>query len=266
MVRFEFSDTDWLTMDALKVYRMSELNQLTTNRRLSDAYLPPIITEDTFNGITYPVQINIWECYTIDLALKETALQLLPKIQSCSYLKVTDLASGISFIADTQSSGAIVIEPGEKFATTNQTFRITLRANKTRIYPKIAKENMYSIKTSVNSSIYPYAPVYSYYYTDILPQEIVMPGENETIIDNNQVQFHPKRSMNKGIIMCLYHLEAAAIAFKANFEISDKCRITTNDLDLTVLENVSLEQSEIVEGLYKSIVTFIYESKTRYFV
>jgi hypothetical protein len=251
MLKIQFSDTDWTDVNG-RILKMSVENELFINSRLSYNYLAPVITEDVWNGKQFPVQINIWESCIIEFAVKEMAIHMMNKLQSCENIICTDLSTGEIITLDTQSSGAISLEPSDRFDT-NQFFNLICRSNKISIFPGIARHNtniLRIVKDLVNYDFYTDKDIISF----VSDPEISKVVNYQTGLDSAS-----KTVSKNGKKMVFYLMETQAIDLKKKIENVGYTSILINPLtdNIPVLELGICKLSLLSEGLYKCEVDLI---------
>lgn len=264
MIKIEFSDIDWTNIDG-QIIKMSDANDFYINSRLSHLYIPPVITEDSWGGKTFPVQITNWDGYIIEFASKEIGISLLSKIQSCSFLRITDTRTSEIVTADTQSSGAVAVEVGEKYMTTNQAFRLMIRSKKTCLYPAIQRLGTYWCYVEYANESYPYGVELSLYKTDIIPIKIINTNQIDSIVADNLINVATKKQVKEGYKMVVYGMNDDMVLMKKYFDIASFTAFLINPLWKISIENISCEFVELTEGLCKNTVTIITKSNVRYF-
>jgi hypothetical protein len=250
MIRIRFSDTDWLDSQG-RVVKMSLEKELNANSRLTYAYTAPVITEDTWKGRTFPVQINQWESYTIQFAVKEVAIHALAKMQVCKNIEIEDTSTGEIITVDTLSSGAISIEPGNRYDS-NQYFTITVKANKIKSYPGLAVLNTNVLRITINLIDYNF-------YTDFDIIDFVTDAEAAKYQDGVGIDVVTKTNSKNGKRMLFYFMEATAMDLKRKCENLGFSAMVINPLsnNFVTLETGKCKLTELTEGLYKCECEFI---------
>jgi len=258
MITIKFSDIDWINVDG-QIIKMSLENEFNTQARLTHNYLAPIITEDTWNGKSFPVQINLWESYLMEIAVKELSIAMLAKIQSCSYIEITDSMTNETIIADTKASGGISIEMVDRFQTTNQSFNFIVRTKKVSLYPGIAKNNVNLLRILISPSFYDF-------YTDADIISFVSDAAKNDYDNSNGIATTAKSIVKRGSKMVFYLMETAAISLKEKIENIGYTSATINPatLNKTVIEQGKCSLTLLTEGLYKCECELITSSKVAY--
>ncbi len=257
MIRIRFSDSDWLDSQGRAV-KMSLEKELNTNSRLTYSYVAPIITEDSWKGRTFPVQINQWESYTIQFAVKEVAIHALSKMQVCKNLTIEDTTTGEVITVDTLSSGAISIEAGNRYDT-NQFFTISVKANKIKSYPGLAVLNTNVLRITINLVDYNF-------YTDMEIIDYVTDAEIQKYQDGVGIDFVTKSNSKNGKRMLFYYMENTAMDLKRKCENLgfSSIIINPNTNNYVILETGKCKLTELTEGLYKCECEFITSSNQNY--
>jgi len=250
MIRIRFSDTDWLDSQG-RIVKMSLEKELNTNSRLTYNYAPPEITQDTWKGKTFPVQINQWEAYTIHFAVKELGIHALAKMQVCKNIEIEDTETGETIIVDTVSNGGIAIEPGNRYDT-NQYFTISVKANKIKSYPGLAVSNTNVLRITLNLIDYNF-------YTDFDVIDFVTDAENAKYQDGEGVDVITKTNSKNGKRILFYFMEATAVDLKRKCENLgfSSMVINPNTNNFVTLETGKCKLTELTEGLWKCEREFI---------
>lgn len=258
MIIIRFSDVDWLNVDA-KVVKMSLQNELMLNARLTYDYIAPIITEDNWNGRTFPVQKNIWESYIIEFAVKEVAIHALAKIQSCQTITIEDTATAELITVDTSVNGGISLEGGDRYLSTNKSFNLVCRSNKISTYPGIAKLNTNNIRIIKNNITYPF-------YTDM---ELVY-SVSDAVIDkasNKDGLNYVAKSFSQNIVQLLFYLKNPdAMNLKLLVENLGYTSLTINPStdNIVITEIGECKLTPLTEGLYRCECKFVINTNLLY--
>lgn len=250
MLKFRFSDTNWTNADG-QIIKMSIEKSMHLNSRLSSAYMAPVITEDSWNGKTYPVQKNIWESYMIEFPVAEAGIHMLAKMQSCQFIEITDLATGEIIELDTDANGAISIEPTNKY-NTGQFFTLICRTKKISTFPGIARLNTYNITVVVNTVPY-------IFYTDKTIINFVTDPEYSKFNNKNGIDTTKKSMSKNGKKAVFYLMESNAVLMKKLIENLGYTSLTVFDgvNNIPIIEVPKCSLSMLTEGLYKCEIEMI---------
>jgi len=258
MIIIKFSDTDWVNASG-QIIKMSIENEFITNARLSYNYLAPVITEDNWNGKQFPVQINIWENCLIEFAVKEMAIQMMNKIQSCKNVTIEDTSTGELITLDTQSSGAISLEIADKFETI-QFFVLNCRSNKICIYPGIARNNTNTLRIIKDLVTYDF-------YTDQEIISFVSDAIQTKIINQTTGLDATTKSFSKnGKKMVFYLMETMANDLKYKIENLGFSSMAINPLaeNISITELGTCKLTLLSEGLYSCEVELFISGNIKY--
>ena len=258
MLRFKFSDTDWTDIDG-KVLKMSLENDYLTDSRLTHNYQAPVITEDSWNGDTYPVQINIWDSYIIKIHARELAINMLPKMISCKNLTIEDFSTGELLNIDTQSAGALTLEPGDRNDIIGQGFNLICRSRKIKIYPGISVNNTNVLRITENLIDYNY-------YTDKEIISFITDSERSRLQSSSGLDETAMTLSKNGRRMVFYLMESDAILLKKRIEnIGYSSMIinpSTNNIQIAEIGKCTL--TPLTEGLYRCEAELITNSNRMY--
>lgn len=253
MLRIKFSDTDWIDSNG-KTLKMSVEKEFLTSTRLTHNYIPPVTTMDNWGGETFPVQINQWEGYLIELMVQELAISMMSKMIACRTISIEDLSTGEFVTIDTQSEGAISLEAGDRFGTSAQSFNLIVKARKIKTYPGIAVDN-----TNTLQIIDPTLPNPLNFTTDRkLIYFVTDPDKSDYQKDSGLTDTSRTLSKN-GVKMVFYLMESNAIILKRKIENIGytSIKINPNTDNLLVAEIGKCTLTQLPEGLYKCECEFI---------
>jgi len=208
MIKIWYEDINWVD-DAGQIIPMSSGQELILNCRLTHMYRQPVITEDTWNGRSFPAQINIHESYMVEMAQREISLNDLNKLQSCKKIYVTSLDTNEIIEVDTDSP--MLIEPGERYGTAHQLFTWTFQTRKISTYPAYPRLNTYELSITVDS-------VESTYYTDFEAINFILDSELAQYNQNDGMNRTSKIVTKKGKRLLFYLFETDAIELKELIE------------------------------------------------
>lgn len=254
MIKVWFSDIDILNASGQTI--KLENNFFYVNSCILRNYLPPIITEDSWNGQTFPVQIDIWDGYQMKVAQRDLSINFLALVQSCKTVIIQDCDTNEIINIDTSASGAITIEPQGRLGTVNQSFLITFKSNRQLSYPGIVRNNTYNLKCTYNSVEYTF-------YTDKDIINFVNDTETEQFDNESGIKYTSKTISKEGKRMLFYYPETEALFLKKICELTEPANILINEVT-TVLENMKCTLTALTEGLYKCEVEAITSSLVNY--
>lgn len=253
MIRIQFSDINWTNIDG-EIIPMSYIQELILDSRLTHEFKPPFITEDTWKGQTFPVQITIFDNYRCQFGLKEISTEDLTKLLASKKIWVYDFETAEMIEVDTQSSGQLSIEIIGRQGSVEQCFALTFSSKKTCIYPGIARLNTNCLQITIDSTIY-------LYYTD---------KDLMTVVDNAQWSDYDNESGQKYVSktmqrnhkkMIFYFMEIDAMGLKENVEKAEPSDIIINPStdNIPAVEMVECELNELTEGLWRCVVNIVDE-------
>lgn len=245
MLKFKFSDTDWTDIDG-HVLKMSLGSEFFANSRLTANYLAPVVTMDSWNGRSFPVQKNIWESYIVEFKMSEMGIHLLSKLQSCDNIELTDTELGETITIDTHVDGGITIEPGNRYMSTGQVFSMICRTRKISTYPGISKNHTYN--ATIISSLTTYL-----FYTDFAPIPFISDSEKKQFDREDGIVRTAKTSSSEGFKMLFYLMQNDAIALKKRSENLGYSAFTIFDgiNNINVIEVAKCKLDQLPEGLMK---------------
>lgn len=252
MVKIWFKDSIARTSSSGKVYLTNEPDYFYVNSRLVFNYIPPIITEDSWNGKTFPVQINAYEGYQVQIAAKEMASNALSKLQSCKQIVFEEIETGEVVEVDTLASQAITIEPRGRLGTVDQGYIINIKSEKLPFYPAMASENINKLHVELDSLPYDF-------YTDFDIITFLQDAEKQSFSYDDALQITAKTTAKAGKRLVFYLNETDANSLKQKVEFAEIGDVTINpDSDNFVsLETGKCTVTALTEGLYKCEVEII---------
>jgi hypothetical protein len=260
MIKIWYSDIDWENIDG-QVVKMSIGNEMYINSRFTYNYTPPVITEDTWNGKTFPVQINIWDSYVIEFATKEQSINTIAKIQACENIIVEDCETNEIIKVDTSTSSGLSVEPGDRFMTANMGFNFVFKSKKTPIYPGIARYNTNTLQIVIDGNTYNY-------YSDKDLINFITDAEQSKYNNGIGYDSTSKTACKYGVRMVFYLMESEAIILKGHVENLGQTSwsATINPLtdNITSIEIGVCKLTALTEGLYRCEVEFITDYNTNY--
>jgi len=254
MIKIWFEDINWIDSQG-QVIPMAGGHQLILNARLTHNYRPPVITEDSWNGRTFPVQINNYEGYMIEMAQREISLNDLAKLQSCKKIYVTSLDTNEIIEVDTEQG--MSIEPGERMGSAHQLFIWNFQSRKTSVYPAYPRLNSYELSITVDS-------VESIYYTDYEPINFILDSELAQYNQNDGINRTSKVVQKKGIRVVFYLFETDAIELKELIEQAypDDVYFETDQ----AIETPVCSVAQLAEDLYRIDIQIITDVNVNYLV
>jgi hypothetical protein len=253
MIRIQFDDINWTNVDA-EIIPMSHMQELIISGRLNYEYNQPVFTEDTWGGKTFPVQISIWDGYSVQFSLKEISTHQIAKIQACKRIYIYEYETNEIIKVDTTSSGKLTIEPLGRQGTVEQSYKFSFATKKTCIYPGIARLNTNTLQVTIDETTY-------LFYTDIEILSSVDDTELETIDNDSGQKYTTKATQRKHKKMLFYLMEANANLLKEYSEKAIPADVIINPAtsNIPAVENVECKISEMAEGLYKCEIDLVNE-------
>jgi len=258
MIIIKFSDVDWIQADA-KVVKMSLENELLVNARLTYDYLPPVITEDSWNGRTFPVQKNIWESYIIEFAVKEVAIHAQAKMMACQNITIEDTETAELITVDTTVNGGISLEGGDRYSTTNKSFNLICRSNKISTYPGIAKLNTNYLRIIKNTITYPFYTDYELVY-DITDAEVSNASNKDGLNSTS-------KSFSRNLVKMVFYLknpEAINLKYLVENLGYSSLVINPSTTNIVITELGKCKLTLLTEGLYRCECEFVINSNLLY--
>jgi len=255
MIRIWFKDIAWIDSDG-NVIRMDLANEIVVNTRLNHAYRTPVITEDTWNGRTFPVQINVFEGYNIQFGQRELSINDIAKLQSCKEIYVESLETNEMLKVDTDTSGQLGIEPLERLSTSNQGFVFNFVAKRIPTYPGLARLNTHTLTINYNSTDYNF-------YTDYDFIQFVSDAERSDYQLNSGINYTAKTIQKKGYRIVFYLMESDALSLKEKLEVSLPENVSFNTTIIPI-ESARCQLTALTEELYKCEVELVTEVPINY--
>lgn len=255
MLKIWFEDIDWESVNG-DTYLMSSPNYFYYNSRLLHNYTPPTIIEDSWNGKTFPVQIDIWEGYQVQIAMKEISLQHLAKMQACKKLFIEDLETNEIIEVDTETNGGITVEPIGRLGTANQSFMLSFKSNRILSYPGLVRDNTHHLAITYDTSTYNF-------YTDYSVINFISDTEQSQYEAGTGIRYTAKSVNREGKKLLFFLMESDAIELKKYSELALPADVAL-DITTVPLEVLKCTLSEISEGLYKCEVEMITDSNVNY--
>lgn len=258
MIKIWYSDIDWENIEG-QIIKMSLANELYLNTRLTYNYTPPIITTDTWNGKTFPVQINIWEAYIIEFATKEQGIHTISKMQACENITIEDCETNEIIQVDTSSDGGVSIELIDRFLTANQAYNLIFKAKKTPIYPGIARYNTNILEIIISGTTYNF-------YSDKEVINFISDAEQINYTNGSGINETAKTVAKFGSRMVFYLMESDALSLKGKVENLGYTSIKINPAtdNIIAVEIGICKLTALPEGLYKCEVELITDSSVNY--
>jgi len=248
MIRVWFKDIAWADSDG-NVIPMNYAKELVFNARLNHAYKQPIITEDSFNGKSYPVQITISDAYQIQFGQREMSIGDISKLQACKEIWVQDFETNELIEVDTTSSGGFTIEPGERLQSANMSFIMTFSTKKILTYPALPRLNTNSLLITIDN-------IDSTFYTDYDFYQFVTDVERADYQQNSGQLYTAKTIQKTGYRIVFYYLESDAISLKTKLESAKPENVFFNT-SIQPIEFSKCTLTALTEGLYKCEVELI---------
>lgn len=248
MIRIWFKDVSWTNKDG-EVIPMQYAKEIVMNARLNHAYKQPIITEDTFNGKTYPVQITVSDYYNIVFGQREMSLNDISKMQACKEIWVQSYDTNEIIEVDTTSSGGIIVEPGERLSSANMGFIMSFQSKKTVTYPALPRLNTNHLEITIDAVTYDY-------YTDYDFMVFNTDAERSDYLNNSGQIYTSKTVQKSGYKIVFYYLETQANLLKLHLEQAKPENIAFNT-SIVPIEFSKCTNTMLAEGLYKCEVELI---------
>ncbi len=244
MIKISYKDgQNWTDING-NVRNWTNAYDLYKDKRVQAAYLAPEITTDIWNGKIHDVQHIIWDMWHLEFWIKESELQEVNKLKSCSIITLTDIDNNLNHTVDMQSGDFLNFSEPERVAdTSNWQVIIEYRTNKTIIN----KINALSDKVTITLNSTFYSKFAKVNYTNELLQKLKQwdSSLNKPLISSNK----------QGNNILLYLSESELATFKSEYN-----RYELSIDAVNVIEKLPLEISEIGEDLYKVLFSGITSS------
>jgi hypothetical protein len=249
MVKIWFEDINWTTKNG-EIIPMSYGQEIISGGRLVSRYDQPTITNDTWMGKSFPVQITNYEAYSFQFSVKEMSIHNLAKLQSCKKIWIHEYETNEIIEVDTETDGKLLIEPGGNIGSVEQKIRLSFVTNRTPVYPGISRLNTNNLRIYYDSNYY------NFYTDKAVMAYINDPALTQFEYGNGQL-ITAKSTIRKGKKMVFYLMEADAINLKELIAKSLPQNVSINpDITNEISTETGLcELTELTEGLYKCIVT-----------
>lgn len=258
MITIWFEDIAW-TNGNNETIPMNYGNEIITNARLLYSYKPPIITEDTWNGKSIPVQIINNEGYSIQFTQRELSIHQIAKLQSSKKVYVHCHETNEIIEVDTTQPGQMTLEPLGRLGTAHQGYIFTFTNKKKRavVNHGIARLQTYNLNITFESANYNY-------YTDF--DVIKSSTDTEVLSYESSLDGHlepTKFTQKETYKMLFYLLEADMILLKKHVENALPSDVLINAL-YTPIEAGKCKVDLIAEKLYKCECEFVTNSRLDY--
>jgi len=252
MVKIWFYDSLSWTKKNGQVIPMAEPFVIYANTRLVHNYIPPVITEDTWNGQTFPVQIDNWDGYQIQLAVKEIASNMLSKLQACKHITIQEIETGERIELDTRASNSITIEPLGRQGTVNQAFILNLKSERVSSYPALPELFTNQLQITLDSLIYNF-------HTDFDVISFTGDAEKVNYSYDSGLLLTAKTTAKEGKRLVFYYMETEAISLKNKVEFAQEGDIELNpgSDNIKNIETGKCTITALTEGLFKCEVEII---------
>ena len=259
MIKISYKDgQDWVNIDG-EVRSWTNSYDMFKSGRVQASYLAPTFITDTWNGVIYDIQHvrrNVW---FLEIFFKESELQEISKLQSCSTIVVKDLDNNLTHNVDMTSSELLVFsEPERIFDTSESKVIIQYQTKKTVINKGVLAPNQ--TNTLITSFDNGTSVDINTFYTDFVTIDEQQDTDPDTFSNDSGVNTLTKAISQKRRKVVFYMLIADANIFKREFERAQT--ITLNAV--TVLENSQVEYTAIGEGLIKVVAECLIESEVSY--
>jgi hypothetical protein len=258
MIQIWFEDINWTNVDR-EIIPMEHPMQINAYGRIISRFEQPVITNDTWGGKTFKVQITNTESYRAKFAVKELSVHALAKMLSCKKVWVKEFGTNEVFEVDTETDGKMIIESAN-VGSSEQSVIFSFSTKKTCVYPGIARLNTNNIHiVDADSNEYDF-------YTDKEILEWISDFENSEYFYNTGQKYVSKTIGKKGIKLVVYLMESNAIQLKELISKVQPSGISINPLtdNYTPTEVGMCTLTELTEGLYKCEVVFTTENIIEY--
>lgn len=133
-IQILFKDTeDWLSLTGV-VTLWTDFGSRTAPGRVYSKWQQPTRLVDNWNGKQEPILDTRYNAYYVEFNIRESELELLSKMQSCTVISIIDITAGLTYSADLSDLTLFeVSDPVQVESTTNYTVNITFRTDKTYI-------------------------------------------------------------------------------------------------------------------------------------
>jgi hypothetical protein len=240
MIQIWFEDINWTNEDG-EVIPMEHPMQINAYGRIISRFEQPVITNDTWGGKTFKVQITNTESYRAKFAVKELSVHALAKMLSCKKVWVKEFATNEVHEIDTETDGKMMIE-STNVGSSEQSVIFTYSTKKTCVYPGIARLNTNNLNIT-------YSGTYNF-YSDKPILEWISDFEK---YDDDKVEIG-----RKGVKMVFYLLESDAMDLKELISKVQPSGISINPLtdNYTPIEAGTCILTELTEGLFRCEVSY----------
>lgn len=249
MIRVWFKDIDWENIDE-ETIPLSYGNELIVFGREVAKFVQPDITEDTWKGKTFPVQITNYESYKVKFAVKEPGVHMLSKILSCKTVWIENLTTNEKYKVDTQTSGKFTIET-VNLGTVENSVILNFSTKRTPVYPGIARLNTYALTITIGLTDY-------VYYTDFEPIQTITDSVRAESTYNDGKILTSKTLQKTGYRLLFYFMESDAVQLKTQLESAQPENVDYEGLEPDEMGVCQL--TELTEGLYKCEVQLIMDN------
>lgn len=241
-IRISYKDgQDWINKK-LQVINWDNYAETFKDERVQPNYVLPEIITDVWNGTISEIQNITFDAWYLEIRIKESEVQSLNRMQSCSDIIITDLENGLTHVVETQKPEWFIINEPERIEkTSNWKFSFIYRTNKTVINKFAALSNVVALVGGVSTYYSKYEKI-----TLLQPvEDIVIPwsdGFNKLVRQTNKTGFR----------VLLYMDNQNMSAFKNDYNANSFTIDTAK-----VFEKLPLEIFELGEDNYRINVSVI---------
>ena len=144
---------NWLSVTG-KATNWTNYSKKYKNERVRPYFIAPEIVADTWDGLDHEIQHVIWDSYTFEFYIKESEIQSVNQMKSCSDIQILEYSQNNSgtilnktYILDIQKSDYLNIsEPESVGQTSASKVTITFRTNRTIINKSLPVLNTNSLQ------------------------------------------------------------------------------------------------------------------------
>lgn len=244
-VQIKYKDgQNWTNING-QVINWDNYAETFKDERVQPNYVLPELITDVWNGTIREIQNITFDAWYLEIRIKESEVQSLNRMQSCSDIIITDLENGLTHVVETQKPEWFIINEPERIEkTSNWKFSFIYRTNKTVINKFAALDNV-SNTVLIGNGTY-----YSKYERLPLIQptiQITTPWQDGSL--------RLLRETNKvGFRILLYMSKSDMETFKNDFNQND-----FTIAGVPVIEKLPLEIFELGEDNYRINVMVITE-------
>jgi len=247
---------NWIRFDG-KVVSLSNYRDLFKESRILPAFAAPQIITHSWNNQIFDIQHITYDSYLVEFIIKESELNEINRLQSCSEIKINDLDNSIEHLINIESISEFeVSEPEQIELTANYKVIIKYKINKTIINKINTVNNSHNITTSFDNGT---GTINKTFYTDFDLLSRQEDAKNEIFTyQNSDYIIQNIASEIKKVLFILSESEANEL--KKEFE-----RAQNITLDgVSVLENRIVEYTEIGINLIALTIDCVVSKEVNY--